>query len=60
MMPDDICPQPCAFAFYDRETGFVVITTPLDQSYKWAIPVRFNPWGMIRTPLINPENRGRY
>lgn len=60
MTHDDIGPQPCAFARYDRETGFIVVTTPLDTSYKWMIPLRFNPWGMIRTPLINPTNRGRY
>lgn len=59
-IPEDIGPAPIAYAQYDRETGFIVITTPLDRSYKWFIPVRFNPWGMIRTPLINPANRGRY
>jgi hypothetical protein len=58
-MPDTVT-TPIAFAQYDRETGFINVTTTLDHSYKWLIPVLFSPWGMIRTPLLNPANRGRY
>lgn len=58
--PADYIPEttilPIAFAQLDRRDGRVMITTPLDPSYKWCIPLWRNKFGLIKTPLINPEN----
>ncbi len=37
--PEDLGPAPIAFAQLIRNEQCIVITTPLDQSYKWIIPL---------------------